>query len=368
MLSGPQDSLDLSQIRRALVIKLRHHGDVLLTSPVFSVLKARAPHMEIDALVYADTREMLSLHPSIAEIHCIDRKWKSLGWPARIGNEWQVFHQLRSRKYDLLIHLSEHSRGAWLARFLQCRFSVAPAYRSKPSFWKKSFSHRYALPLNARRHVVDLNLDALRRIGVWPERAESRLFLKSGPDAEALVTQKLEAHGIQPGGYVHLHPTSRWQFKSWPPEKFAQLIDALTARGERVVVSAAPSPEERQFVEAVIARTAHHPVNLSGQLSLKGVAALAAMARLFVGVDSAPMHIAAAMGTPVIALFGPSGESEWGPWLVSSRIVSSDIHPCRPCGIDGCGGSKVSDCLVTLPVEKVLQAIDDLETSLTRAS
>jgi len=203
---------------------------------------------------------------------------------------------------------------------------------------------------------------------VWPERAESRLSLKAGPDAEALVTQKLEAHDIQPGSYVHLHPTSRWQFKSWPPEKFAQLIDALTARGERVVVSAAPSPEESQFVEAVIARTAHRPVNLSGQLSLKGVAALAAMARLFVGVDSAPMHIAAAMGTPVIALFGPSGESEWGPWLVPSRIVSSDIHPCRPCGIDGCGGSKVSDCLVTLPVGKVLRAIDDLEASLTRAS
>lgn len=368
MLSGPQDSLDLSQIRRALVIKLRHHGDVLLTSPVFSVLKGRAPHVEIDALVYSDTHEMLSLHPSIAEIHCIDRKWKDLGLAARMRNEWQVLSELRNRNYDLLIHLSEHSRGAWLARFLPCRFSVAPAYRSKSSFWKDSFSHRYALPLNARRHAVDLNLDALRRIGIQPKRAECRLCLKAGPDAEEFVRDKLRAHEIQPGTYFHLHPTSRWQFKSWPAEKVAKLIDALTARGERVVVSAAPSPEERQFVEAVIARTLRPPVNLSGQLSLKGVAALAAMARLFIGVDSAPMHIAAAMGTPVIALFGPSGESEWGPWLIPNRVVSSDSHPCRPCGIDGCGGGKVSDCLVTLPVEKVLRAIDDLEASLTRAS
>ena len=72
------------------------------------------------------------------------------------------------------------------------------------------------------------------------------------------------------------------------------------------------------------------------------------------------MHIAAAMGTPVVALFGPSGELEWGPWQVPHRIVSSDAHPCRPCGIDGCGGSKVSDCLVRLPLERVLAAVDAL--------
>jgi heptosyltransferase-3 len=72
------------------------------------------------------------------------------------------------------------------------------------------------------------------------------------------------------------------------------------------------------------------------------------------------MHIAAAMRTPVIALFGPSGELEWGPWNVAHRIVASDAHPCRPCGIDGCGGGKVSDCLVQLPLAAVLAAVDAL--------
>ena len=67
------DAVDLSQVKRALVIKLRHHGDVLLSAPVFSVLKARAPHIEIDALVYADTQEMLALHPALGQIHAIDR-------------------------------------------------------------------------------------------------------------------------------------------------------------------------------------------------------------------------------------------------------------------------------------------------------
>ena len=77
--NGLPDAVDLSQVKRALIVKLRHHGDVLLASPVFNVLKARAPHVEIDALVYADTQEMLSLHPAISAIHTVDRTWKHGG-------------------------------------------------------------------------------------------------------------------------------------------------------------------------------------------------------------------------------------------------------------------------------------------------
>jgi heptosyltransferase-3 len=95
-------------------------------------------------------------------------------------------------------------------------------------------------------------------------------------------------------------------------------------------------------------------------LTLKQHAALTARAKLFIGVDSAPMHIAAAMQTPVVALFGPTGELEWGPWRVPHRIVASGEHPCRPCGNDGCGGGKVSECLTRLPVEAALAAVDSL--------
>ncbi|HET9651135.1 MAG TPA: glycosyltransferase family 9 protein, partial [Usitatibacter sp.] len=80
------------------------------------------------------------------------------------------------------------------------------------------------------------------------------------------------------------------------------------------------------------------------------------------GVDSAPMHIAAAMGTPVVALFGPSGEKQWGPWHVPHRVVGSDRHPCRPCGNDGCGGGKVSECLTELEVDRVHAALNELLT------
>lgn len=360
MFSGPADRIDLSQLKRVLVVKLRHHGDVLLASPLFSVLKDRAPQLQIDALVYADTCEMLTLHPAIDQVHCIDRAWKSRAFNARLAAEWRLFSQLRGRRYDLLIHLTEHGRGAWLARLLGCRYAVAPAYRNKPAFWKKSFTHRYALPLNARRHMVELNLDALRRIGIQPGPAERRLVLVPGEQAEAEAQALLAEHGLESAPFIHLHPTSRWQFKCWPVERVAGLIDALAQRGRRVVLTAAPSREESEFVRAVLAAVRHPPADLSGRLSLKGLAALSARAELFIGVDSAPMHIAAAMGIPVVALFGPSGEAEWGPWQVPHRVVSSDRHPCRPCGIDGCGGGKLSDCLVQLPLERVLDAADAL--------
>ena len=100
-------------------------------------------------------------------------------------------------------------------------------------------------------------------------------------------------------------------------------------------------------------------MNLAGKLSIKELGALTARARLFVGVDSMPMHLAAAMGTPAVALFGPSGEQEWRPWRVAHRVVTSS-HPCRPCGNDGCGGGKMSECLTTLGVDEVYAAAQEL--------
>ncbi len=354
---GPADAVDPGTLKRALVIKLRHHGDVLLASPMFSVLRNRAPQLEIDALVYADTREMLSLHPAIAQVHVVERSWKAAGPLARLAAESRLLWQLRARRYDLLIHLSEHPRGAWLARALGPRVAVAPDHLHKPRFWKRSFTHRYALPKNARRHMVELNLDALRRIGIQPADGERALVLVPGSEAERSVEGLLAGQGLAPGRFVHFHPGSRWQFKCWPSERAAALIDALAQRGERVALTAAPDEQELDLIAQI---TRAEVADFSGKLTLKQLAALSARAKLFIGVDSAPMHIAAAMQTPVVALFGPSGELEWGPWRVAHRIVASGEHPCRPCGNDGCGGGKVSECLTRLPVEAATAAVDSL--------
>ncbi len=349
------DAVDLGSVAHALVVKLRHHGDVLLAAPVFSVLKAHAPHVQIDALVYDDTREMLTLHPAIAQVLDVGRGWRRLSPARRIAAEWGLLNALRRRRYDLILSLTEHPRGMTLARLLRPRYAIAPEQEHRGRIWRKSFTHLYRLP-RAGRHMVEQNLDALRRIGVYAGADERAVVLVPGGDAEAQARNHMAEHGLEPHGFVHVHPASRWRFKCWPPEHTAALIDALAEAGHRVVLSAAPSDAELELVRAIKARTRAATVDLSGRMSLKSLAALVGHARLFVGVDSAPMHIAAAMGTPVVALFGPSGETNWGPWRVPARVVASTLHPCRPCGLDGCGGGKVSECLTTLPVARVLEA------------
>ena len=360
-----EDAVPLEAVRRALVVKLRHQGDVLLSSPVFSVLKSKAPHAEIDALVYADTAPMLTGHPSIREVFCIDRAWKTLGPFAQARAEWKLLSQLRAQRYDLVVHLTEHWRGAWLARALGARWAVAPRVAGRGRVWKRSFTHHVSAPLASGRHVVESNLDALRRIGIYPGVEERTLTLVAGSAAEERVTQLLAGHGLDGESFVQIHPSSRWRFKCWPAEKMAALIDRLHGEGCRVVLTAAPDKAEAQMIEEILGRVAQ-PVaaNLAGQLSLKELAALTARARLVIGVDSAPMHIAAAVGTPAVAIFGPSGADLWGPWGVPRsgrhRVVARDEYTCRPCGLDGCGGGKVSDCLVTLDVGRVWAAASEL--------
>ena len=355
-----KDPVPLNQVRRALVIKLRHHGDVLLTAPVFSVLKQAAPHIEIDALVYADTAEMLTLHPDIRQVHTIDRKWKQLGALGQLRAEWSLLQTLRQRGYDLVIHLTEHRRGAWLARAVGARWAVAPKVKGRGGFWNNSFSHFVEAPRNALRHTVERNLDALRRIGIYPAPADRRLSLVAGAVADSRVAGLLAGYGLPEKGFVHVHPASRWHFKCWTADGMAAVIAQLQAAGWPVVLTAAPDPAELAMVDAIQARLEKPAVSLAGQLSLKELAAVLSRAKVFLGVDSAPMHMAAAVGTPVVALFGPSGDKEWGPWGVPHQVIASQNHPCRPCGIDGCGGGKVSDCLVALSAEQVVAAVKAL--------
>jgi heptosyltransferase-3 len=356
-----KDRVDLQGVRRVLVSKLRHHGDVLLSSPVFSVLKCHAPHLEVDALVYADTAVMLTGNPAISRVFGIDRAWKGLGLAGQTSAEWSLLQQLRRCDYDLLIHLSEHPRGAWLSRLLGPRYSVAADYPGVRGWWKTSFSHLSPLPKNGRRHMVEQNLDLLRRIGLQPGEAERKLCFVPGEEAERDVARMLGELGLAPQGYIHLHPASRWQFKCWPAAKTADLIDKLQALGQRVLVTAAPDAEELDLVARIRSFTTAPFSDLSGKLTLKQMGGVSRNARLFIGVDSAPMHIASAMQTPAVALFGPSGEFDWGPWQVPHRVVASS-HSCRPCGNDGCGGGKVSECLAVVPVSEVLQAVQSLQS------
>ena len=357
-----KDAVPLEALKRALVIKLRHHGDVLLASPVLAVLKAAAPHLEVDALVYDDTAPMLAGHPELDQLHCVGRNWRSDGLVRRLGAEWYLFSALRAREYDLVVHLCEHPRGAWLARFLGVRWSVAPALPGRGKFWRKSFTHLYPPPRNGRRHQVELNLDAVRRIGVQPALGARNAQILAGEAAEGKVAALLASEGLPGSGFIHMHPASRWKFKCWPADKCAALINRFAERGDRVVITAAPDASELALVSEILRHTRAPVVNLAGRLSIKELVALISRAKLSVCVDSMPMHVANAVGTPVVALFGPSGDIEWGPRGAHVEVVTSD-HACRPCGNDGCGGGKVSECLTTLGVDRVYAAAERLLAS-----
>lgn len=353
--------IPLSDLRRALVIKLRHHGDVLLSTPVFSALKAIAPQCEVDALVYADTLPMLAGHPAISNIHAIDRQWKKLGLLNQAKAEIVMFRRLRQRGYDLVIHLTDHWRGAWLVRLLRPRLSVAllPTLDPPPAFWRRSFTHLAPLPPLGNRHMVECHLDALRSLGLKPPQALRRLVFQPGTEARKRVAALLTAQGVAKERLIHIHPASRWMFKSWHSAGFAELISSLAEEGFRPVVTSAPAEREMAFVAEILTQCRQLPVDLSGQLTLEELGALIGEARLSVCVDSAPMHLAAAVGTPVVALFGPSNENEWGPWQVPHRVLTAP-YPCRPCRLDGCGGGKVSECLEAISAAEVLAAIHDL--------
>ena len=362
------DAIDPETVRRALVIKLRHHGDVLLASPVFRVLRATIPGVEVDALIYQDSLDMLTLNPDIQAIHTIDRRARDWPLPQKLAAEWRLLKTLKARHYDLIVHLTEHPRGALLARHLKPRFAVTRHYPGRRGrWWRKSFTHLYDVPVR-QRHTVETHLDALRRLGLTIPRAERGLRLVPSDEACTRIGQRLQGAGLAGQPFFVIHPTSRWLFKSWPISSMATLITQLIKAGHRVILTSGPDPEEKQMVADILATTPSSPslLDWSGQLTLKELTALLQKARLFIGVDSAPMHMASAVGTPVVAIFGPSGDAEWAPWQTRARVLVSE-DSCRPCGFAGCGGGHVSECLDAVSVDRVLEAVASVLEE-TRAS
>lgn len=356
-------SIENIDIKRVLIIKLRHHGDVLLTSPVVNQLKQHFPSAEIDALVYAETRDMLQGLPSLSQLHLIDKKKKGTAYQ-KFDAEIELVKSLKWRNFDLIIHLTESWRGAILCRLLKPKYSVVARYphnKSRQSkLWKNSFSHHYPLPKRLR-HTVDKHVDALRHIGLHPEnRSDLKLELAVSDQDCNFALKLLAEQNLSAGNYILFHPTSRWLFKCWNETSAAQLIDQLILTGHKVLVTSGPAKAELSMVDRILKQCTQTPASVAGQTSLKQLGALINNSAMFVGVDSVPMHIAAAFQKPSVVLFGPSGDKEWGPWRTPSRVLVSDV-PCRPCGMDGCAGSKKSDCLEMITPKKVLNAIFELQ-------
>ncbi len=285
---------------KILVVKFRNIGDVLLTTPLFANLRAHFPSATIHAAINAESLPMLEGNPNIDAIFPYERaRIKGLGILARLREEWRYLRQFRSG-YDVLINTTEGERGAWIAQLCRPTTHVAPA--------RNLLLRPTHLFTPYKGHIIDHHLEAISLLG--HEIVGKAATLVYG--AQHLA--RLRELGL-PQRYVHFHPLSRWQFKCIDDALSAAIIDYIQDElGIPVVLSAAPNADEMGRIATILSLCASEPLNFAGKLNLKELAALAGNATAFVGVDTATMHIAAALDTPTIAFFVASAVFHWGAW------------------------------------------------------
>jgi len=341
--------------RRALVIKLGHIGDVLVATPVITALAEAWPSLEITAIVNQGTEAMVQHDPLLKEVMVLRRRHAN---PAA-ALIWQLgfLHRVYHGRFDLALELSGGDRGAFLAWLSRARQRVG-FQPKEPHLRARAF--QVLTPLwDPSRHMVETFLGQVRALGLTPQ--DTRLRFHPGPEAQARAGQILASAGLAPGGYALVHPTSRWMFKTWTPAGVAAVMRHLAGRGLGLVLTSGPEARELAWVQELRALLGAGPafLDLAGRLDLGSLGALIAGARLFFGMDSAPMHMAAALGRPVLCIFGPSGQAMWGPWQTPAQVVVGDC-PEHPCGRDGCDGSKISRCLTELEPGVVIAAAERL--------
>jgi len=349
--------LPLPAPRRILLIKLRHHGDVLLATPVAHTLRRRFPDAKIDMLVYHETAPMLAGNPDLHTVYTLNRQLRGLTKRrAELSLGWQLYRQ----GYDWVIHLSDQWNGAVLARLCGQQQGIGfdyPKRRTAP--WARLFTQLAPLAASNTCHTVEQNLLSLTPLGITAQGEERRCIMAIRPVDHASVRLLLASLGVQ-GEYLLVHPASRWFFKCWEDDRFAEVIQTLADAGHCLVLTCAPDPQEVALVEAILQRVKSPRVHsLAGKLSLNTLAAAIDGARLFLGVDSVPMHMAAALGKDTVALFGPSKVNEWRPWLTRYRLIHAADYGdlIDPDAVDT---GTTERYLVNIPVAPVLAAVQAL--------
>jgi heptosyltransferase-3 len=336
--------------KNILVIKLKQPGDVLVSSPVLAALKEAWPEAKVTYLVPRAAEDMISGHPLLDELFVADRRQET--W----SRSWRLLQNLKRANFDLVLELSGGDRGAFYTLATRAKETVGFERPGQP-FWQRQSVFTRLLPRPpVKMHMVEQNLEAVRALGAKPQTPRLQFFWDE--QVEAWVVNRLKSFGLRPREFVVLHPGAGWRFKCWTPAGYARIIEYIQeVWGLPVIITASRAPHEQELIQEILAECRQTPINLAGQLTLKELGALIAKARFFFGADSAPMHLAAAVNTPAVALFGPSGAYNWGPWGEGHLVIQKDME-CVPCGQDGCEGTKVSRCLVELSPEEVVERME----------
>jgi heptosyltransferase I len=329
--------------RRILIIKPSSLGDIIHALPSLAALRDRFPSAHITWLVKRQWAGVLE------RVDGLDRIW-----PIEPGlRGWaRVVPPLRAAVFDLVIDLQGLFRSGAIAWLTGCptRVGFANAREGSPF----CYTHRVTVP-TLDLHAVDRYLLIASAVGAAPKgMPEFRTRLIS-TDPER-VAQLLKGCGVAPGApWIAMNVSARWDTKRWPPENFAAVADAV--HKERLgPVALIGGPHDRAATQAVLGRMHTQPIDLTGQTSPDLLPALLASASVLVTNDSGPMHIAVAMGTPVVALFGPTSPVRTGPYGAEHRVFRSGI-PCSPCFSRTCRHSVQLECLTTIDPKVVIDAV-----------
>ena len=353
---------------KILLLKFRNIGDVLLTTPLVKNLKNSYPNALIDFSVNKGTESMITMNPNLNKVITYDRnEINSLTTIKRLWREFQFIRSFKKENYDLVINLTDGDRGDIISWYSKAPIRVG--YKSNNSFFKKGITHE--MPAQGLRHTIELALDSLRLLNLPVTEKKVEIFWSE--EDEKVVGEEITNIDT----FIHIHPVSRWRFKCISDSIMAQIIDFIEMElGIKVIITASDDIFEIQKVDQILNVTNSNPFNLSGKLSLKETVFLNKKAKLFIGVDTSIMHISASNNVPVLAFFGPSGACHWGPWdnslmesgytqvsgmqVMGKHKVFSESRSCQPCGQDGCNGTKVSDCLMALDIEKIKKNIKEI--------
>lgn len=333
---------------RILLIKPSAIGDVVHGLPVLNLIRRKWPSAHIAWLVTPGCAGVIEGHPHLDEIILFDRRYFGQGWRdvRALIDLWKFARNLRKKKFDLVVDLQGLLRSGWLAweTGAKCRIGFAKAREWAWVFYTDRVveEDEKKAARNGGRHAVERNLDLAEALGCGRSPVEFDLAI--GDAERAWVDEIIGGRK----SYALLVPGTLWETKQWPVERFAGLAKMIRERFGLVVIAAGASDE----VE--LANQVGAGLNLAGKTSLKQLIALIARAKLVVANDSGPMHIAAALGRPLVTMFGPTNPELTGPFGRMDSVVRLDI-PCSPCYSRKCSHQS---CLRLLDEKAVADVIE----------
>ncbi len=338
---------DWTKVRRVLVVRLRSIGDTVLATPALYALRRFLPDARIDVLLEDWVAPVLEGSTDIDRVVTVRRGSTA----ARLA----LVRCLRSARYDVVFNLHGGSTATLLTRA-----SGAP-HRVGYASYRYYGLHTDAAPPAAElwqrdaTHSAEQQLALLGWAGVpVSDRPSTRLVVTDR--ADYVVNEKLRVAGLSDARpFALLHPAAAFASKTWDAANFARIAEHLHARGLSVVAVAAPT--ERKVAHALVEQSGA-PVIALTDLLLSEVIALAARAALFVGNDSGIAHIAAAVCTPSVVIFGSSNVAHWRPWTSAPAEVVREAMPCAPCPGYTCAEFEQPECIRRITVEQVTAAIE----------